>query len=98
MKELWTAQVHLLTPPVEFGDTKCFTNVVAWAESPEDFLATIAPILEKRHMSILRVQQCKRVSDCTGVIVEHAEQIEQARQKPGSCVFGTFHYYPSKPA
>jgi hypothetical protein len=31
MKELWTAQVHLLTPPAEFGDTKCCTNVVAWA-------------------------------------------------------------------
>jgi hypothetical protein len=98
MKELWTAQVHLLTPPVEFGDTKCFTNVVAWADGPEDYRATITPVLEKRHWSILRVQQCKRVSDCTGVIVEHAEQIEQARQKPGSCVYGTLHYYPSKPA
>jgi hypothetical protein len=37
MKELWTAQVHLLTPPAEFGDTKCFTNLVAWADDAEDF-------------------------------------------------------------
>jgi hypothetical protein len=32
------------------------------------------------------------------VIEEVAEQIEQAKNKPGACVFGTLHYYPSKPA
>jgi hypothetical protein len=29
---------------------------------------------------------------------ELAEQIEHAKTQPGGCVFGTLHYYPSKPA
>ncbi|HEY1254539.1 MAG TPA: hypothetical protein VGF01_07140 [Terracidiphilus sp.] len=98
MKELWTAQVHLLTPPAEFGDTKCCTNVVAWAVDEEDFAANIAAIFERRCWTILSVHQCKRASDREGVIAELAEQIEEARNQPGACIFGTLHYYPSKPA
>ena len=98
MEELWTAQVHILTPPVEFGDTKAFTNVVAWAEGAEEFTALVTSMLAKRNWSVLGVRQCKRVADCTGILEELAEQIERAKMKPGGCVLGTMHYYPSKPA
>jgi hypothetical protein len=98
MKELWTAQIHILTPPAKFGDTKAFTNVVAWAEGAEDFAAEVSNIFARRHWSILSMQQCKRASDCTAIIEELAEQIEHAKAQPGGCVFGTLHYYPSKPA
>jgi hypothetical protein len=98
MKELWTAQVHLLTPPTEFGDTKCCTNVVAWAEDAEGFIATVSAIFARRHWTILNVQQCSRVSECAAMIAELAEQIEEAKMQPDSCIFGTLHYYPSKPA
>jgi 2-oxo-4-hydroxy-4-carboxy--5-ureidoimidazoline (OHCU) decarboxylase len=98
MKELWTAQVHLLTPPAEFGDTKCCTNVVAWADDKDDFAATVAGIFERRSWTILSVHQCKRVADCEVVIEELAEQIERAKMEPDSFIFGTLHYYPSKPA
>ena len=98
MKELWTAQVHLLTPPVEFGDTKCCTNVVAWADSVEDFHARIAAIFVRRNWLILSVRQCKRVTECTAMTKEHAEQVKRARMEPGSCIFGRLQYYPSKPA
>jgi len=98
MKELWTARVHVLTPPTEFGDTKCCTNIVAWAENHDDFIVTISTILAGRNWSIFSVQQCKRAADSTAIIEELAEQIEQAKMEPGSCVFGTLHYYPSKPA
>jgi hypothetical protein len=81
MKELWTAQVHLLTPPAEFGDTKCCTNVVAWAEDAEDFAATVSAIFARRHWSILSVQQCRRAAECEAVIAELAEQNEQPRRK-----------------
>jgi hypothetical protein len=98
MKELWTARVHLLTPPTEFGDTKCFTNVVAWAETADDFTATVMAVLGRRGWSVLNVQRCKRASEYTSLIQEHAEQIEEARSQVGSCIFGTLNYYPSKPA
>jgi hypothetical protein len=98
MKELWTAQVHLLTPPAKFGDTKCCTNVVAWADSAEDFCAIITTIFARRNWSILSVRQCQQVAACTVMTEEHAEQAERARMEPGSCIFGTLQYYPSKPA
>jgi len=98
MKELWTAQVHLLTPPAEFGDTKCCTNVVAWAQDAEDFAATVSAIFARRHWSILSVLQCRRAAECTTMVAELAAQIERARMEPESCIFGTLHYYPSKPA
>lgn len=50
MKELWTALVEMLTPPTDYGDTKCFTNVVAWPESPDDVAATISRLLEKTYL------------------------------------------------
>jgi hypothetical protein len=98
MKEIWTAQVHVLTPPAKFGDTKCITNVVAWAKSAEDFTATVTSIFERRSWSLLTVQQCRRAIDCTALPGELSEQIEQVRMQPGGCIFGTLHYYPSKPA
>jgi 2-oxo-4-hydroxy-4-carboxy--5-ureidoimidazoline (OHCU) decarboxylase len=98
MKDIWTAQVHLLTPPADFGDTKCCTNVVAWAEDESGFIATVSAIFERRHWTILSVRQCKRVAECEAIIAELAEQIEEAKSKPACCIFGTLNYYPSKPA
>ena len=52
MKELWTAQMHILMPPTEFGDTRALTNVVAWAEDAESFTAVVSSIFTRRHWSI----------------------------------------------
>jgi hypothetical protein len=98
MKDLWTAQVHLLTPPAEFGDTKCCTNVVAWGSTPADFASTICTIFARRNWTVLSILQCKRTSKCTIMSEELTEQIERAKMEPDSCIFGTLHYYPSKPA
>jgi hypothetical protein len=96
MKELWIAQVHVLTPPAKFGDTKAFANVVAWAEDAGEFTATVSSIFARRQWSILSVQHCQRAADCTAMIEELAEQIDEAKRQPGSCIFGTLNYYPSK--
>jgi hypothetical protein len=96
MKDIWTAQVHLLTPPAEHGDTKAWANVVAWAEDAEDFAATISAIFARRHWSILDIQQCMPAAECKAMIAELAQQVEEARLQPGSCIFGTLQYYPSR--
>jgi len=96
MNALWTAQVHLLTAPNEFGDTRCYTNVVAWGRSAAEFGATISAILGRRNWSVLSIVQCRRAEQCIILTDEIAEQIEEARKKEGSCIFGTLHYYPSK--
>jgi hypothetical protein len=98
MKQPWTAQIHLLTPPTDFGDTRCCTNVVAWAEDEEDFVASITSILARRHWTILSVLHAMPATALKKMIAELEDQVEEARLKPGSCIFGTLHYYPSKPA
>jgi hypothetical protein len=97
MRELWFGQVHLLTPPAEFGDTKCVTNVVTWADAPENFTERVSAVFARRGWSIVSVYRCKPVAECAVMIEEVSEQIAEARMKPDSCIFGTLHYYPSRP-
>lgn len=96
MNDLWTAQVHLLTAPNEVGDTRCFTNTVAWGNTPAEFAANISTIFGRRGWSVLSILQCRRAAQCIILTDEMAEQIEEARKVEGSCIFGTLHYYPSK--
>jgi hypothetical protein len=97
MKELWTAQVHLLTPPSAGGNTKCCTNVVTWAEGPADYQASLTVVFARRHWSILSIRQCMRVANCIPTNEELVRQIDRAGRKANSCIFGTLYYYPSKP-
>jgi hypothetical protein len=98
MKELWTGRVELLTPPTELGDTKCFTNVVAWANDPKDYSDVISHLFEKSDCSVLDVEQCVRVADCTDIPEDLQRQIERAKTHSEDCIFGTLYYYPSKPS
>jgi hypothetical protein len=98
MKELWTALVELLTPANETGNTKCYTNVVAWADDAEDFQKKVSRILEKESWFVLSFEDCTTVTRDDDVPEELAEQIETARTHPEDCIFGTLHYYPSKPS
>jgi hypothetical protein len=97
MKSLWTAQVHILTPPSPAGNTRCCTNVVAWAEDPAEYQAAISTVLSRRYWSILSIQRCERVANCLVISDELIRQVERAESRPGSCIYGTLHYYPSKP-
>jgi hypothetical protein len=98
MKELWTSLVELLTPPSEGGDTKCFTNIVAMADDAEDFQTKVSRILEKDSWFVLSYEGCATVTRDDDVPEELAEQIEMASTRPEDCIFGTLHYFPSKPA
>jgi hypothetical protein len=98
MDALWTAQVHLLTPPNEFGDTRCWANVVAWGVTPANFAENVCTILGRRSWTVLSIVQTRRAASLTIMADEVAEQIEAAEKQPGSCIFGSLHYYPSKGA
>lgn len=97
-KHLWTAHVHLLTPPAEHGNTRCYTNVVAWGTDKAEFHATVRAIFARRFWTILGIENCRPAVAAEAVNEEHAEQIERASSEPGSCIFGTLHYYPSRTA
>jgi hypothetical protein len=96
MNALWTAQVHLLTPPNEVGDTRCYTNVVAWGRTAAEFGANVTTILGRRAWTVLSIVQCRRSEQCILPSDEMTAQIEEAGRIEGSCIFGTLHYYPSK--
>jgi len=98
MKQLWTGLFELLTPPSESGNTGCYTNIVAWANDVEDFRAKVSLILEKDSWFVVSAENCVTIGTCEDVPDELAEQIEMAKTRPDDCIFGTLHYFPSKPA
>jgi hypothetical protein len=98
MRELWVGLVELLTSPSEFGDTRCFTNALLWAQSREDYGTTLASFLEPEGMSLLDVQWCHPVAEYEEVPEEMVRFIEWAKQNPDDWTTADRHYYPSKPA
>lgn len=98
MKEPWTGQVHLLTPPVKSGNTRCWVNVVALAESTDEYSAMVRSTLARRSWSVLEIRRCVPAAECMEPIREHKLQIEQVREGLEQCICGTLHYYPSRMA
>jgi len=96
MKELWTARVEIMTAPTETGDTKAFTNIVALAETAQEYSERIAELLALDNCSVLGIEDCVRVAECKDAPEALAGQIARARAHPSDCIFGTLHYYPSK--
>ena len=97
MKQLWTGQIELLTPPTESGDTRCFTNVVAWAEDGDDFRARATVVLEEYGWFVVNVENSIPIADCHNMPDELTEQVERAGAIPEACVYGTLHYFTSRP-
>lgn len=98
MKQLWTGQLHLLTPPAKSGDTRCFTYAAAWAENAEDFATYAALICARRHWTVLSTQRVMRADECIGLTAELADQINRLKTGADTCIFGVRCYYPSKTA
>jgi len=98
MKALWIGVVEVLTEPsIGTGDTRAFTNVVAWAESAQDYQSTVTGVFSKYGWTLLGVENARLVDSESGFNEEISEIIERARANPDACIFATFHYYPSKP-
>ena len=98
MKEAWTGQVHLLTPPAKSGNTRCWVNVVALAENTDEYAEIVRTTLALRSWSVLEIRRCIRASECPKPIREHKLQIEQVSKGLEQCICGTLHYYPSRVA
>ena len=96
MKVLWRTLAELLTPPSEMGDTKCFSNVIAWAIDESDLRAAISVVAAKYDWQLIDMDNSLPVDRMTELSDELLEQIETAKPLPEACVFGTLHYYPSQ--
>jgi ABC-type phosphate transport system substrate-binding protein len=98
MREIWTATIEVLTAPSESGDTKAFTNVVAWASDPDEYGDVVKRVLNGYGLAVIGIDECQPISSCDQIAEELAGQIERARKNPNACIYSTLHYYPSKPS
>jgi hypothetical protein len=99
MKELWIGVVEVLTEPSPgTGNTLAFTNVVAWADAASDYVSSVNAMLSGYGWTVLNIDHLRPISGDSKFSDEIAEIIERAKTNPSGCIFGTFHYYPSRPA
>jgi len=86
----------LLTAPSEHGDTRCLTNVFAWAENLRNFAETVALHLEGEGISVIEIENPHPVT----LDEEFPEETEPfliwTRDHPGEFTTTDQHYYPSK--
>ena len=99
MQELWIGVVEVLTEPsIGNGDTRAFTNVVTWATTASDYIASVTAVFAEYRWTVLGTENQRPIKGETGFDEEITEIIERARHNPKACIFATFYYYPSKPA
>ncbi len=98
MKEVWTGLAELLTAPSEGGNTRCYTNVFAWAEGLRDFAETVALQLEVEGISVVEIENPHPVTLDEEFPEETAPFLAWIRDNPGGFTTTDRHYYPSKTA
>ena len=99
MRQLWIGVVEVLTEPSsDSGDTRAFSNVVAWANDESDYRATLSTVFDGYGWTVLGVENLRPVVQESEYSEEISEIIERAKSFPKACIYGTHHYYPSKPA
>jgi hypothetical protein len=98
MRELWTATVEVLTVPSDSGDTKAFTNVVTWASSADEHADSVRQVFEEYGWTVIGIEECRPISSCGWISKELADLVNRASDNPNACIYGTFHYHPSKPS
>ena len=99
VKELWIGVVEVLTnPSTGSGDTCAFTNVVTWATSEPSYITAVSGVFSEYGWTVLGTENARPIDPKELLNEEISEVIECARLNLNACIFGTFHYYPSKHA
>ena len=98
MKALWIGVAEVLTDAnLGEGNSRAFTNVVAWAESDAEYAKVVRVVFEKYGWDVLGFERVHPVAEQSGYQDEIAQIIDRARVNPNACIYSTLHYYPSKP-
>ena len=98
MKRLWIGVVEVLTEPDTMeGDTRAFTNVVTWATTASDYVASVTTVFEEYGWTVLGAENARPIVASEGFNEEMTEIIERAKTNPNACIYATFYSYPSRP-
>ena len=96
-QELWVITAEILVKPgdLPFGDTKGFTNIVTWAESPKTAQEKVSEVLKSYGWEVLGIEAARRFDDSRSYDDDLLDMVDQARTNPNACIFGTvFSYKP----
>jgi hypothetical protein len=96
-QQLWVVTAEILLPAGDLasGQTKGFTNIVTWADSPNTVRQKVLEVLKSYGWEVLGVEAKRRVAALTDCSGELLDTVDQARTNPDACIIGTvFTYKP----
>ena len=96
VKQLWIGTVELLTEPGQDGNTRAFTNVIAWANELADYQETVASVVSEYDWTLLATESARPIDDGEEFNQEISEIISTAKSNANACIVATLHYYPSR--
>ena len=96
-QQLWviTAEIIVKLGDLASGDTKGFTNIVTWADSPKTAQQKVWEVLKSYGWEVLGIEVVRRFDDSRNYDDAILEIVDQARTNPDACIIGTvFSYRP----
>ena len=96
-KQLWiiTAEILVKASDLPSGDTKGFTNVVTWADSPKTAEQKVSEVLKSYGWEVLGIESARPFEDSRSYDDDLLDIVDQARTNPNACIIGTvFSYKP----
>jgi hypothetical protein len=96
-QQLWVVTAEILVKPGDMasGETKGFTNIVTWANSPETAQQKISQVLKGYGWEVLGIESARRFDESGSYSDELLDIVEKAKTNPNACIYGTvFSYKP----
>jgi len=96
-QQLWVITAEVLVKPGDLasGDTKGFTNIVAWADSSKAAQQKVWDVLKSYGWEVLGIEAVRSFDDSRNYDDDILEIVDQARTNPDACIIGTvFSYKP----
>lgn len=96
-QRLWIITTEILVQAGDLGSarTKGFTNVVAWADSPQTAQQKVSQVLKSYGWEVLGVEAIRPFDDSRSYEDNLLDLVDQARSNPDACIIGTvFTYKP----
>ena len=96
-KQLWIITAEILVKPSDLasGDTKGFTNVVTWADSPKTAEQKMSEVLKSYGWEVLGIESARPFDDSRSYDDDLLDIVDQTGTNPNACIIGTvFSYKP----
>jgi len=96
-QQLWVITAEILVKPGDLtsGETKGFTNVVTWADSPKNAEQKVSEVLKSCGWDVLGIEALRRFDDSKSYTEDLLDIVGRAKTNPDSCIVGpVFSYKP----